>query len=350
MYRIFYACALLFIVPFFVTAHTFNSGDISVTLTQIHDYQLEAIITAPDILTYEDTLPASGDPWEHHVRTSLLVNQNSIPCFFSMRHFVQDADAQTTHIDGVYQCGEKITNLSQFTIQSFLFGSQYEEPHINLITTIGTEVHRMHFTRHNNQHPHTVRAEVYGLAVIIPEYIQDGIAHIIGGTDHVLFLISLLVSTTSILAALTTMSAFALAHSVTLFLAVYGIVSIDAGIVEPAIAATIFLTALMTALAYMLKKESLLDRSRIAVVSLLGLVHGLGFGGDLSSVQLPADTFLAAMLSFTMGIELGQIVIAVCLLPFLWLLKKQNSRRTLIIVTSCVIALVALYWNVTRLL
>ncbi len=350
MRQILFTFLVLSVLPSITSAHTFNRGDITVNLTKIHDYQLAANITAPDILTYEDTLPLSGDPWEHHVRTSLLVHQHSIPCMFSMRSFAQDEAAQTTAITGVYQCAEKITDLSQFTIQSFLFGSQYEDPQITLMLSIDDTVHRMHFTKYKRQHPYDVPAEVYGLAVVIPEYITNGIAHIIGGTDHVLFLLSLLVSTTSITAALATMTAFALAHSITLFLTVYGVLAIDPGIVEPAIAITIFITAAVTALAFGLKKESLLDRSRIAIVSLLGLVHGLGFGGDLSSVDLPGQTFLVAMLSFTVGIELGQIVIACCLLPALWLLKKYSSRRVIIMLLSCGIALVALYWSITRVL
>jgi hypothetical protein len=337
-------------MPLIAAAHPFARGDVAVTLTAMNEYQLETTITAPGILPYEDDLPESGDPWEHHVRTSLLVNQNGIPCYFSMKHFVQDAERQTTNIDGTYQCAEKITDLSQFTIQSFLFGSQYEDPQIALIVAIDGTVHRMHFTRYKHQHPYDVPAESYGALAVIPEYISQGVAHILGGTDHVLFLVSLLVSTLSISAGLITITAFAIAHSITLFLAVYGIVSIDAGIVEPAIAITIFITALITAAAYALHTETLLEKARVPIVFLLGLVHGLGFGGDLSSIHLPAQTFLTAMLSFTAGIELGQIVMAVCILPLLYLLKKQSDRRAIIILVSCIIALVALYWSVSRLL
>lgn len=347
-----YICTIVLLAsfPLLTHAHPFDRGDVAVTLTAIHEYQLEATITAPGMLQYEDTLPEHGDPWEHHVRTSLLVNQNSVPCFFSMKHFVQDPEKETTYIDGIYQCPEQVTNLSQFTIQSFLFGSQYEDPQITLITAIGGETNRMHFTRYKHQYPYDVPAEAYGVRAVVPEYTWQGITHIIGGTDHVLFLVSLLVSTVSISTGFITMTVFALAHSLTLFLAVYGIVTIDAGIVEPAIAITILLTALITAVAHVTQRESLLDRVRIPIVFLLGLVHGLGFGGDLSDIHLPAHTFLTATLSFTVGIELGQIVIALCLLPLLYLLQKQTDRRAIVILTSCIIAVIALYWTVTRLM
>lgn len=340
----------VWILPLYTAAHQFDQGDISVTLRAVNEYQLETVITTADRLPVLDPDLTSINPWEHHVQTRFQITQSTAQCYFSLKEFSQDKKRGQTYISGTFQCPEKIINLSQQTIYVALFGSHYENPRVTLLAIIGDETSRLHFTKYKRLYPRDVRAEYFSTYTLIANYLWQGITHIIGGTDHVLFLGSLLVSTVSISAGLITMTVFAVAHSITLFLAVYGVVDIDGGIVEPAIAITILLTALMTATAYAAQRESLLDKVRMPIVFILGLVHGLGFGGDLSDIHLPAHTFLTAMLSFTVGIELGQIVIALCLLPLLYLLKKQTDRRVIVILVSCIIACVALYWTVTRLM
>jgi hypothetical protein len=179
---------------------------------------------------------------------------------------------------------------------------------------------------------------------IVREYTALGFTHILPqGLDHILFVLGVFLLSTRLRTVLTQVTAFTLAHSITLGLSIYGMVALPARVVEPLIALSIAYVAL----------ENLLTRKlhawRVGVVFLFGLLHGLGFAGVLRQLGLPPGELLTALLSFNLGVEAGQVaVIAAAALATAPLARREHYRRLVVIPASVVMAGIGLYWTVTR--
>jgi len=176
-------------------------------------------------------------------------------------------------------------------------------------------------------------------------YVYQGFIHIIPlGFDHILFVLALFLLGRKLSTLLWQISAFTLAHTVTLGLGIYGIVSIPSGIVEPLIALSIVYVAFENSL------NRPLNSSRIAVVFGFGLLHGLGFASALLALGLPKNLWLSSLVSFNVGVELGQL--GVILIAFLLLgraQKRDDYHSRLVRPISLFILLIASYWFIQRL-
>ncbi len=144
-----------------------------------------------------------------------------------------------------------------------------------------------------------------GMGEVARAYGLLGVGHILGGFDHLLFVLGLLFLVGFNRKLVWTISAFTLAHSLTLGLSMLGWISLRSPPVEAMIALSILLVA-----SEALNKEQTLSRRWPALVALLfGLVHGLGFAGALQQIGLPQNHLLLALLTFNLGVELGQLLI-----------------------------------------
>jgi len=141
-------------------------------------------------------------------------------------------------------------------------------------------------------------------------------------------------------------TAFTVAHTLTLALSVYGVVSLPSSVVEPLIAASIVYVAVENILTPNLKPW------RALVVFGFGLLHGLGFAGVLVEVGLPHGQFVPALVSFNVGVELGQLaVIALAYLAVgVWGRNRAWYRPRVVIPASATVAAVGLFWTVQRVL
>ncbi len=350
MRNIFFALVLGALTPVLVGAHTFNYGNTQAHL-HIEGNTAQVEITAPALITYEDSdAPAEGDPWEHYIQTRLLISNKAIPCYFALNSFSQNAESETTHFSGVYTCTEAIASLDDVSIKSFLFRSHFEDSEVTMMITQSGARYRLFFTERTNNFPTEVHAQPYSSFDMYREYATDGFNHIIYGPDHLLFLIIIFLGLTRLVSALIAVTVFAVAHSITFFLTVYGVLTLDAYFVEAGIAATIAIAGFLTAGAFWFSREDRLEQGRLWVIFILGLIHGLGFGGDLRDAAIPADTFLQSLISFTLGIEAGQIVVLIITLPLILLARKYLPYRiTLSLLAGC-IACIAFYMTITRLL
>ena len=176
-------------------------------------------------------------------------------------------------------------------------------------------------------------------------YLKLGYEHIIPlGLDHILFVISLFFLSSNIKTVIWQATAFTVAHSITLGLAMYGLVSPPTYIVEPIIALSIMFVAIENIISDKLRP------SRILIVFAFGLIHGLGFASALTGLGLPENQFLTSLLTFNLGVELGQITIIALawILVGKWFGKKPWYRKRIVIPVSVVIALIALYWTIER--
>lgn len=179
-------------------------------------------------------------------------------------------------------------------------------------------------------------------------YLISGFEHIIPlGIDHILFVLGLFFFSLAWRPLLWQVSAFTLAHTITLAMATLGVVSVSPGIVEPLIAASIAYVAIENIFH---KQDRNIGWSRIAIVFGFGLLHGLGFASVLGDFGLDQGHFLLSLLAFNVGVELGQIaVIAVAFLAVgVWAGRKSWYKPYVVVPASTAIAVVGLWWAFER--
>jgi len=177
-------------------------------------------------------------------------------------------------------------------------------------------------------------------------YLLLGFTHIVPhGLDHMLFVLGLFLLSGRLRTVLAQVSAFTVAHSITLGLSIYGLITVPSAVVEPLIAVSIAYVALENLLLSELKLW------RIALVFAFGLLHGLGFAGALRELGLPRAEFMTALLTFNAGVEVGQLaVIAAAFTIVGWHCRSQAwYRQRIVVPTSLLIAVTALYWTVERI-
>jgi hydrogenase/urease accessory protein HupE len=176
-------------------------------------------------------------------------------------------------------------------------------------------------------------------------YLQLGFTHIIPlGLDHILFILSLFLLSPKLKTIVWQATAFTIAHSITLGLAMFNLISAPSYIVEPVIALSIMFVALENIISEKLRP------SRLFIVFAFGLIHGLGFAGVLKDLGLPQREYINALISFNVGVELGQlsIILAAWFLFAKWFNQKPWYKKRIVIPLSIIIALIALYWTIER--
>jgi hydrogenase/urease accessory protein HupE len=181
---------------------------------------------------------------------------------------------------------------------------------------------------------------------VAAEYTVLGFEHIVPkGIDHILFVLGLFLLSVKLRPLLLQVTAFTLAHSITLGLTIYGVISLSPSVVEPLIALSIVAVGIENIFVKTVKVR------RVVVVFLFGLLHGMGFAGVLSQLGLPESDFATALVFFNVGVEVGQLfVIAFAFLCVFWIIKNQPLyRQWVVIPVSALISLIGLYWTYERL-
>ncbi len=193
------------------------------------------------------------------------------------------------------------------------------------------------------------------------DYGNEGIWHIWTGFDHILFLLSLLLPAVlarssvpgeqwapaegfraALLDVVKVVTAFTVAHSITLSLAALDVVSLPSRLVESAIALSVVLAALNNI-------RPLVYERRWVIAFCFGLVHGFGFASVLADLGLPQESLLIALVAFNLGVELGQLAIVSVFLPIAYALRRTwLYQRVLFVYGSAAIALIAFVWLVQR--
>jgi hypothetical protein len=183
------------------------------------------------------------------------------------------------------------------------------------------------------------------------QYLGLGFEHIVPkGIDHILFVLGIFLLSTAWRPILQQVTTFTIAHSITLGLTIYGIVSLPPSIVEPLIALSITYVAIENLF------TSTLRPWRIVLVFAFGLLHGMGFAGVLKDLGLPRSEFLTALVTFNLGVEAGQLTVIACaLLAVGWWRWRSTEhtgryRRWIVIPASLLIAAVGAYWTIARVI
>ncbi len=180
----------------------------------------------------------------------------------------------------------------------------------------------------------------------ISEYLVLGFKHILPrGLDHILFILGLFFFSTAVKPLFWQITMFTMAHTITLGLSINGIINLPASIVEPLIALSIVYIGVENIFSKQLKM------SRLLLVFVFGLIHGLGFASVLADFGMPANSFLLALISFNIGVELGQLAIILAAFLFIgfWIKNKSWYRTSISIPCSLLISVIAIYWFIQRL-
>ena len=181
-------------------------------------------------------------------------------------------------------------------------------------------------------------------------YLAIGIEHIVFGWDHLLFVIALVILIGQWRRVVGVITAFTLAHSVTLGLAALGFVGIPSRPVEILIEASIVLLG-WEILRKQAGEASLVTERPYLVAIVVGLIHGLGFAGALAEIGLPKGTELMALLLFNIGVELGQIAVILAVLAALWALGKAAYawQASVIKIAAYCLGAIGMFWMIERL-
>ena len=181
---------------------------------------------------------------------------------------------------------------------------------------------------------------------VVGTYLRLGFTHIVPkGLDHILFVIGIFLLGTRLTPMLAQVTTFTVAHTITLGLTMFGVLSLPARVVEPLIALSIAYVAIENIVTSELKPW------RLALVFGFGLLHGMGFAGVLAELGLPRGEFATALMSFNLGVEGGQLAVIAGLFAALgWARHAPWYRRAAVVPLSLGIAAVGVYWTVTRAL
>jgi len=184
-----------------------------------------------------------------------------------------------------------------------------------------------------------------GVGEIASAYTVLGIEHILGGYDHLMFVIGLLLLVGFHRRLIWTISAFTLAHSITLACAALGVLVLR----PPPVEATIALSIMLVAGEALHRRETLARRWPALVAFLFGLVHGLGFAGALQEIGLPDQHLWVALLTFNLGVEIGQLMnVGAAWLLYRLLARMPGLERARAAVLYGIGSMAA-YWSIARI-
>jgi hydrogenase/urease accessory protein HupE len=197
----------------------------------------------------------------------------------------------------------------------------------------------------------TLSAPAPLLLSTMQRYLITGIEHIFLGYDHIAFLIGVVLWARRLVPVIKIVTAFTIAHSITLSLAALNIIVLPGVVVEPAIAASIVFVAMENFFSCDID-------SRWRVTFAFGLIHGFGFASALREFGLPANAVVPALAAFNIGVEVGQVAIVSIVVPALIVLDrlmaadraKPVRAASLVYALSLLISLLGSYWFLTRLL
>lgn len=302
-----------------------------------HDLNVET----PESLLDPAVAQSKKDAIRELVRSRLLLVADGQPIDLELSRVETLPDRQALSCELRFNTNGKPGALR---IQCALF--PYDPQHQTFLNIYdeGALVHQEIFTQ---DHPMFVfyTGGRQGWMSVVEKFIPAGISHIFTGPDHVLFIVGLLLMGGSLLRLLSIVTAFTIAHSITLSLAALSVINPPARLIEPAIALSIIYIGIDN---LMVGKTGRDVRAWIAFF--FGFVHGFGFAAVLREFGLPRAALGWSLFSFNFGVEIGQACIVVVVATFLAMLRKRSqtvSSRVTVAGSICVIVAGA-FWFVQR--
>lgn len=207
---------------------------------------------------------------------------------------------------------------SQIAIQARLF--PYDPRHKTFVNVYrGDTLARQEILEGDRTSINVSLADAQSIGAVVRQFLYEGIHHIFIGPDHILFIIGLLLLGGSLGRLLKIVTAFTIAHSITLGLATFGVLNPSPAIIEPLIALSIVFVG-----AHALLGRKSAD-ARVLFAFVFGLVHGFGFASVLREMALPRAALGWSLFSFNLGVEVGQMCIVACVAPLLAYITRRDA-------------------------
>jgi len=318
------------------------------------DYALGLDVNGDSKITWGE-LRSKRDAVTAYAFSRLVIDDGRSPCPIRPHGYRVDA-----HSDGAYSvlqfsvdCGKKLQSLGIGYSLLFDLDPQHRGLlRIDYENTSSTAVLSPANRKQSFELSHVSPGAAFR------QYLVEGIRHIWAGYDHILFLLSLLLPAVLLrengrwlprapfrpvlIEVVKIVTAFTVAHSITLSLAALNVIALPSRWVESAIAASVILAALNNVF-------PVVDKTLWLVAFLFGLVHGLGFANVLKDLGLPQNTLVPALLAFNLGVEIGQLTLVGGFLPVAYGLKESAwYRKWVVTAGSLAIAAIALVWLLER--
>jgi hydrogenase/urease accessory protein HupE len=305
-----------------------------------HDLAVLIGLAGPqDALLPLDAFVGAQSRLANAIRAGIAVTNDGVVCPATSVDLDDTTYPEMLRLITSYVCGAPLGSLT-ITFQLFF---QLDPVHKNLgkveyhdrLETFLLSAHLRQFT-FNVSTP-----QVPGFVVRIWQFLCLGVEHILIGYDHILFLLALILTGGGMRHLMKIVTAFTIAHSLTLILATLGVVELPSRMVESVIALSITYVAVENFFMTQFPR-------RWIVAFVFGLVHGFGFYGVLRDLQLPQQGLLLSLGAFNLGVEVGQLMIVTLGYPALVLFVGQRWRSPVVYTLSLVIGGLGLYWFVNR--
>jgi len=277
--------------------------------------------------------------------------------------FTDNNNMLNQHTDGVYtviqftiHCPAKINNASHLNMNYNLF-FDIDQQHRGLIKIVGKQVNQsLVFSPDNNNK--STPLNVSNRWTQFSDYTREGITHILMGLDHILFLLALLLPSVlylknkkwlassslknSFIDVIKIVTAFTLAHSITLVLATLELIYLPSRIVESIIAASVIIAAANNIFPF-------INKHRWKVAFIFGLIHGFGFASVLQDLDITSSNLAYSLIGFNFGVEIGQLLIVSIFLPTAYLIRKYWYYKVFVVqLGSALIITLSSIWLLER--
>jgi len=325
-----------------IQAHE-SIGSVSNSLLTVKGNSVDYFLNIPAVLKKTMFSTSELDWYREYFTTTIKLRNGDTHCKLnSMSPFMtQDSGNEIVHLN--YLCDQPVTSLN-INSEAFL---DLDDKHVQVLKLVSS--HDLHQVLNegmisNKQREMQIEnVEQAGSLLLnrVWRFIKLGVQHIITGYDHILFVISIILITAGMRDTLKVITSFTIAHSITLALAFFGLLSIPASIVEPLIALTIVYVAYENLVQKRFKRRWLLT-------FVFGLVHGLGFVGVLQEITMSRDELVSSLVAFNLGIEFGQILIVIPLLWILKLVREKNWQPQVIRYASLSTGMAGMIWFIDR--
>ena len=353
--KIFALVLVLQFNPIHTNAHSFNLGVIKSNLSiNKHDLLISTEVneridlSGPD---HQQQLQIA----EEYFKGNLIIKNEGVTCNFKIDDFSYP-ELKKTLFKGSYACPSKVNDVADLQIHSTLFSDFFGSYEHFISITNKTKKTDIVLTQSEVDYPkitaHAEKAKQKksqsNLSTVAKEFIKLGAVHIWKGYDHILFLIMLVLLLRSYKHILEVVTAFTIAHSITLIIVGMGIATISPRIVEPLIALTIVLVALRNIIIINKGEQNEHIQERWLIAAGFGLIHGLGFAGALKDLKIPSEQFLSSLIFFNVGVEIGQVVLLAIVIPVLLTIDKSKRRLGILENIAIIVAIQSSIWFFKR--
>lgn len=306
------AVLILIVFSFSVSAHEFNPAHLVIKEVETNIYKTEWMYPAKNIGARGEVL------------------------------FPQDCIRENTQFE---KNGRYLVEAFSLICESTLKGQKINVTSLSVLTDALVTVNHLDATTFeglmNSKNPSIeipLKKQIYPTG-----YFRLGIDHLLGGNDHIIFIFGLLFLVSNLIVAIKTITAFTVAHSITLGLSVFGLISLPQATVEAIIALTIIY------LAYEISDQKKYDRTPWVIAFGFGLLHGLGFANVLSGIGIANEQLAMSLLFFNLGIEVGQLLLIPIFAFLLWGANKIKLNQSFTAFSYLIIGGLGSYWLIDRL-